>query len=303
MQKLPSFAALAFALGVGVVAPAFGAAYDTPIVSVARSIPSSITLQIQAGPSGAPAGFLIDWMTKTDYDAYGGWPANPNYASLYSCDLFGTPSHNTLPGDGSFRVGPNAIVTAEVGDMFDEEGVFTDYAYELDENTQYVFRVRAKGDANGTASPNSATVVTTTIPHTQNCTFTQGYWKNHPEVWPVSSVTLGTVNYTQAQLLQIFNQPAAGNGLLTLAHQLIAAKLNIAHGADASAVSATIAAADAQIGALVCPPIGAGFLTPGSVSAKVQILDDYNNGLTGPGHCAETPVHPGTWGHVKVQYR
>lgn len=32
-----------------------------------------------------------------------------------------------------------------------------------------------------------------------------GYWKNHPEAWPVSSLKLGTVSYTKTQLLQILN--------------------------------------------------------------------------------------------------
>ena len=64
------------------------------------------------------------------------------------------------------------------------------------------------------------------------CTLGQGFWKNHPEAWPVGQVTLGTVSYSASQLLAIFTQPVAGNGLIQLAHQLIAAKLNIANGAS-----------------------------------------------------------------------
>ena len=64
------------------------------------------------------------------------------------------------------------------------------------------------------------------------CTFTQGFWQNHPEVWPVQSLTLGGRVYTQAELLLIFDAPVAGNGLIALAHQLIAAKLNVAMGYD-----------------------------------------------------------------------
>jgi len=72
MHRLSSFAALAvLSLGVGTITPAFGAPYDAPTVNVARTIPSSITLQIQAGPSGAPAGFAIDWMPKSEYDVWG----------------------------------------------------------------------------------------------------------------------------------------------------------------------------------------------------------------------------------------
>jgi hypothetical protein len=77
----------------------------------------------------------------------------------------------------------------------------------------------------------------------------------------------------------------AGNGLISLAHQLIAAKLNVARGADGSTIASAIAAADALIGSLVVPPAGGGSLAPGTTSALVQTLDNYNSGLTGPGAC------------------
>jgi hypothetical protein len=121
------------------------------------------------------------------------------------------------------------------------------------------------------------------------CTLTQGFWKNHAEDWAVTSLTLGTVTYTQAQLLAILNQPVKGNGLVSLAHQLIAAKLNVANGATCNKVAKLIKDADAIIGGLVVPPIGSGSLTTSSVGALVTGLDDFNNGLLAdcPGHCAE----------------
>lgn len=117
------------------------------------------------------------------------------------------------------------------------------------------------------------------------CTYTQGFWKNHPDAWPVNNLTLGTVNYTQAELLQIFRQPVRGNGLVALAHQLIAAKLNVANGADPTDAQDAIDDADALIGGLVVPPIGDGYLRPRDASDLVETLDDYNNGRIGPGHC------------------
>jgi len=73
---------------------------------------------------------------------------------------------------------------------------------------------------------------------------------------------LGNVAYNQQQLQSILRQPVRGNGLVSLAHQLIAAKLNIATGTDASCIAAIIAAADALIGDLVVPPVGTGHLAP-----------------------------------------
>jgi cysteine-rich repeat protein len=125
-----------------------------------------------------------------------------------------------------------------------------------------------------------------------DCTLTLGFWKTHAEAWPVASLKLGNVTYSKAQLLSIFNQPVSGNGLVALAHQLIAAKLNVANGASPGSVAAAIAGADAQIGGLVVPPVGSGKLSPGSTSARVAQLDSYNRGVSGPGHCGDTPPPP-----------
>src|ERR1043165_3879889 len=70
-----------------------------------------------------------------------------------------------------------------------------------------------------------------------DCTLTQGYWKNHPDAWPVASLKLGSVTYTKVELIAILKTPVRGNGLIALAHQLIAAKLNIKAGASASAIN------------------------------------------------------------------
>ena len=120
------------------------------------------------------------------------------------------------------------------------------------------------------------------------CTYTQGYWKNHPEAWPVATLMLGTVSYNQAELLSIFDQSVGGNGLISLAHQLIAAKLNAANGAFVPVgVAAAIADADTLIDGLVVPPIGTGYLAPSATSTLTNDLDQYNQGLYpgGPPHC------------------
>ena len=120
------------------------------------------------------------------------------------------------------------------------------------------------------------------------CTRTQGYWKNHAEVWVGRSVMLGTRNYTQAELLSIFDTPVTGNGLISLSHQLIAAKLNAPPGTILPASVATaMAAADAMIGGLVVPSVGGGSLSTDSTSSLTSTLDQFNNGNTrgGPPHC------------------
>ena len=119
-----------------------------------------------------------------------------------------------------------------------------------------------------------------------DCTLTQGYWKNHPDAWPVTSLELGSVTYSKAEALSILGRPVAGNGLLSLSHQLIATKLNVASGAS-NPIATAIAQADALIGSKVVPPVGTASVSTASTSSLVQTLDDYNSGKTGPGHCGD----------------
>jgi Chlamydia polymorphic membrane protein (Chlamydia_PMP) repeat len=121
------------------------------------------------------------------------------------------------------------------------------------------------------------------------CVQGQGYWKNHPSAWPVTTLQLGNVTYTQDQLLSILHQPVRGNGLVLLAHQLIAAELNIANGADSSCIQQTIDQANMLIGDLVVPPVGTGYLAPRDVSALADTLDQYNEGMLCAPACEETP--------------
>ncbi len=294
--------ACAAALAVSTAASVH-AAPDQLGLAVVSAGHGKVRLTVTAGPSGAPNGFEVWWMTTAEFATYGNaWPPPwvpgegwVDYIGVGTLHTWGAPSVN-------FALQPNQSLDVEIGDTYAETGVSGTTAAALTDGTDYVFCAYAYGSTAGTGSPLSVTLDKATTAQGQNCTFTLGYWKNHASSWPVSSLTLGTVSYTQAQLLQILNQPVGGNGLISLAHQLITADLNIANGADPSAVSATITAANAQIGGLVVPPIGSGFLSPASTSSETQTLDDYNNGLIGPGHCGTTPTRNETWGQVKVSY-
>jgi len=149
----------------------------------------------------------------------------------------------------------------------------------------YWVRVKAMSTESRVQNSDWVVISFTVVECSSGCTMSQGYWKNHEEDWPVGGLTLGSVAYAKSELLSVLTTPVAGNGLISLAHQLIGAKLNIANGANGSAINSTIAAADAMIGSLVVPPVGAGNLAPGTTSALVTALTNYNEGITGPGHC------------------
>jgi hypothetical protein len=122
----------------------------------------------------------------------------------------------------------------------------------------------------------------------EGCTRTQGYWKNHPNAWPTSSLTLGGLTYTKAQLLAILKTPTQGNGAVSLMRQLIAAKLNvIATGISDSGMLSAINAANALLTSCGNVKVPTCVLDPSLTSDLVDTLDDYNNGILGPGHCTE----------------
>ncbi|MGH9152725.1 MAG: hypothetical protein ACRD03_10085, partial [Acidimicrobiales bacterium] len=109
---------------------------------------------------------------------------------------------------------------------------------------------------------------------------TPGYWKNHPEAWPVDSLVLGGVTYTKDAAIAILDTPKSRDMTYALASQLIATKLNLLIGTDPSCITGTVAAADAW---LATYPIGSG-VPAGSDAWRVgeplkTTLDAYNNGL------------------------
>jgi hypothetical protein len=79
------------------------------------------------------------------------------------------------------------------------------------------------------------------------------------------------------------------NGLVSVAHQEIAAKLNIASGADGSCIAQTLADLDALIGDLVVPPVGDGFLSTRVTSPYVETLTQYNEGALCAPPCGSNP--------------
>lgn len=68
----------------------------------------------------------------------------------------------------------------------------------------------------------------------ETCHFTPGYWKNHPEMWPVTSLMIGGQPYEQDALLEIMATPVRGDATIILTYHLIAGMLNVENGADNS---------------------------------------------------------------------
>jgi len=130
------------------------------------------------------------------------------------------------------------------------------------------------------------------------CTLTQGYWKTHslygPAPYDNAWLAIGPSGADTTFFLsgktwyQVFWTPPAGNAYYNLAHQYMAAKLNRLNGASSTpAVDAAIAGAEAFF-AVKTPASSLTNAQKNQIKAWAATLDQYNNGLIGPGHCSES---------------
>ena len=153
-------------------------------------------------------------------------------------------------------------------------------------------------DTGATGSNNHTVNITVPCADDGGCTLTQGYWKTHSQEGPApyddAWLNLGPLQEDTPFFLsgqtwyQVLWTAPAGNVYYVLAHQYIAAKLNVLNDADDSAIATALAQAEALLAATT--PATAAGLKGGAKNTWLNLattLDRYNNGLIGPGHCSE----------------
>jgi hypothetical protein len=118
------------------------------------------------------------------------------------------------------------------------------------------------------------------LPVTAPGTGTPGYWKTHPDAWPVPGLTVGGVYYTKEVAISWLNL-VGKDKTTTMFSSLVSAKLNVLVGNNDSCVASTITAADAWMATY--GPVGKG-VAASSYAWKVgeplhRLLDNYNNGM------------------------
>jgi hypothetical protein len=178
---------------------------------------------------------------------------------------------------------------------------------------EYTVNNTASFEAQDThATGSDSWTVNVNVPCAGGCSLTIGYWKTHAGFGPQADMVspllpqyLGTQLFgiplgktikvsTAGQALQYLsfygsnNVFDASNGINKLYAQLLAAKLNIANGADGSILAPTIASADAFL--TTNDSLNWSSLSraqKNQVLTWVTTLDYYNNGLIGPGHCSQ----------------
>lgn len=136
-------------------------------------------------------------------------------------------------------------------------------------------------------------------PPPPGCTYTLGYWKTHSKAGPApydptwamlpGGLEQNTIFFLSGKTwLAVFNTAPAGNAYYQLSQQYMAAKLNVLGGADPTAAAAAIAAAETLFNTYTPAQVAA---LPKNSAVRAQFialsgtLDQYNNGIIGPGHC------------------
>jgi hypothetical protein len=133
----------------------------------------------------------------------------------------------------------------------------------------------------------------------EGCTLTPGYWKTHSIYGPASKpddawYNLGelgpdTIFFLSGQTYYqvLWTNPAGGNAYYILAHAYIAAKLNILDGAGTTPEVLEAVTWAESFFATHAPTDALDKKERAKVVRYAGILDQYNNGIIGPGHCTE----------------
>jgi hypothetical protein len=143
-------------------------------------------------------------------------------------------------------------------------------------------------------SDDARVTVTCTPPPSEGCSLTQGYWKTHskyagPKKYDATWALIGedTPFFLSGKTwYQAINTSSAGgSAYYILAHQYIAARLNLAGGTSSTpAVTDALAAATTFYNTYT-PSSTLSSSVRAQAIAWAGTLADYNEGRIGPGHC------------------
>jgi hypothetical protein len=119
----------------------------------------------------------------------------------------------------------------------------------------------------------------------EGCTYTIGYFKTHPDDWPTENPSF----YTDVKAMELLWAPPKGNAYIILAKQYIGASLNVGNG--------TSIPDDVLLAWVLADELLKEYESEEDIDKKTEpvdrawaidlagMLDDYNNGDLGPGHC------------------
>ena len=237
---------------------------STPILLCAGSGQNYTDINVTAGsPTGAPAGFTIQWQTTGDYEQFG-WPAD----STCPLDAEGNPtcgeslckaSFSGNAASSTYNLAAGQSVTVRIGDLVLNNGASTDCpGVGLLCSHSYVFRAFAHANSQTQRSDFTQNLTCSTLECPVECdpnVKSLDFWKTHSmfctleegcqeDAWPESilesGLTFGCASYTAPELEAILlATPEEGDCTTALLQQVIVANLNIANGASQEYIDLT----------------------------------------------------------------
>jgi hypothetical protein len=159
---------------------------------------------------------------------------------------------------------------------------------------------------NDTSTQNTSTwTLVITVPCPVGCTLTQGYWKTHSvygpakhtdATWTAASGSSWDTGFNQDSLFYssgqsyysvLWTAPKGGNAYYILAHQYIAALLNIRSGAATTPAVVTALNFAQTFFTSNSPTTNLSKTVRQDAVSAAGTLGSYNEGLIGPGHCSQ----------------
>jgi hypothetical protein len=256
------------------------AALAAALVPLASLVAAPAAAQTPCASAGV-CGFVFNDVNKNGVQDAG--ETGIEGAKVFVCQVCnGTDTTPTETGPGGFYmvdVSPGIYTVSvliptgmqvsppNVGDdTFDSDGIPDGFG----------FSVATQVNANGMATDFGFSTTAVRQPGTG----TPGYWKNHPEAWPVNSITVGGISYTKAQAIAWLGK-VGKDKTATMFSSLVPAMLNLLIGNDGACVSSAISGANAWMSTY--GPVGSNVPASSyawSVGEPLHIqMDSYNNGL------------------------
>ena len=199
-------------------------------------------------------------------------------------------------GAGPYGCPPNGIVDKTkvqtiVQDALDHGGGFTPGP---DDSFALIVQVETCSGSTDCDAPKQLVF----IPYLSGggCTLTLGYWKTHSkygpapydDLWALIGEDTAFFSSGKSWYQVLCTSPKGGNAYYTLAHQYIAATLNIVNGTSSpQRVNEALLWAEESFFNTYTPSSQLKTKVRNQALGYADLLDEYNNGYIGPGHCSK----------------
>lgn len=274
------------------------AGVDADVDCPGLSVPAggSLVCSYTVEPGGAVNGLNTATATQQNYSYASDGTATPSGTTGYSGTAnvtFGGPTSEVDECVDVSDTLKGALGTVCAGDA---PKTFT-YSYTVGPYTtcgDFTVDNTASFVTNDTgATGSSSWTVNVNVPCAGGCTLTQGYWKTHSQYGPApyddtwAQIGENTLFFNSGKTYyQVLWTAPSGNAYYVLAHQYIAAELNVLNGASTTkAVDDAMTAAKTLFSSTT--PTTMTRAQRNTALTLATTLDQYNNGLIGPGHCSE----------------